>query len=253
MSECMSSRPIWIALVGNVIVAATTLGLLGWNGASAHAAARNTARFSMLWLALGFAAPGLVRFVKALPEEARLIQAFLAAHVVHFAVVVLLHLTFEPRPPAQHRIAALLRRAQRCSLHCFSDLPRGVHDKPSLAVAAAGDSARAGAPVAGCPQLACFSGTSLAERSDSACDAKPRRTSFLARGRRAGTAWNARCGETRGRTCRKSRSTNRIVPHARRRATFRSRSTAFLRSGRRRCLAGPVPLGLQQLRKKSNP
>jgi hypothetical protein len=108
MSECMSSRPIWIALAGNVIVAATTLGLLGWNGVSAHAAARNTARFSMLWLAVGFAAPGLVRFVKALPEEARLIQAFLAAHVVHFAVVVLLLLTFEARHLAQHRLQAVL-------------------------------------------------------------------------------------------------------------------------------------------------
>ena len=108
MSECMSSRPIWIALAGNVIVAATTLGLLGWNGASAHAAARNTARFSMLWLAVGFAAPGLLRFVKALPEEARLIQAFLAAHAVHFAVVVLLLVTFEARHLAQHRLQAML-------------------------------------------------------------------------------------------------------------------------------------------------
>jgi hypothetical protein len=104
----MSSRPIWIALVGNVIVAGATLGLLGWNGASAHAAARNTARFSMLWLAVGFAAPGLLRFVKALPEEARLIQAFLAAHLVHFAVVALLLVTFDARHFAQHRFQAVL-------------------------------------------------------------------------------------------------------------------------------------------------
>ena len=44
-------------------------------------------RFSVMWLTVGFAAPGLVRFVRALPAEARLIQAFVSAHLVHFATV----------------------------------------------------------------------------------------------------------------------------------------------------------------------
>lgn len=104
----MSTRPIWIAFVGNILVAGATLGLLGWNGPAMHVAARNTARFSMLWFATGFAAPGLLHFVKGLPDEARLIQAFLAAHVVHFSVVALLLSTFDTHHFMQHRLQGLL-------------------------------------------------------------------------------------------------------------------------------------------------
>jgi hypothetical protein len=92
----MGSRlPIWIAVAGNCAVAAVTYAVRGWNGAAAHAAARNTARFSMMWLVVGFAAPGLVRFVRALPAETRLVQAFVSAHLVHFATVGLLLARFE--------------------------------------------------------------------------------------------------------------------------------------------------------------
>ena len=67
-----------------------------------HTAARNTARFSMLWFMVGFAAPGLARWLRRLPSEARLIQAFTGAHAVHFAVVALLHATFEFAHVAKH-------------------------------------------------------------------------------------------------------------------------------------------------------
>jgi hypothetical protein len=97
-----SRTPIWIATAGNCVVAATTLALRGWSSAGVHAAARNTARFSMLWLMVGFAAPGLVRWLRGLPSEARLIQAFTAAHAVHFAVVALLLATFESAHIAKH-------------------------------------------------------------------------------------------------------------------------------------------------------
>lgn len=97
-----SYKPIWTAVLGNTLVAAATLLTLGWNSASAHAAARNTARFSMLSFAVGFAAPGLARLVRGLPEEARLIQAFLGAHIVHFAVVALVLMTFDAARVAQN-------------------------------------------------------------------------------------------------------------------------------------------------------
>ena len=91
MTDRMS---IWIAVAGNSLVCAVTFAIRGWNAGSAHAAARNTARFSMLWFIVGFGAPGVTRLVRTLPTEARLIQAFLAAHVVHFATVSILIATF---------------------------------------------------------------------------------------------------------------------------------------------------------------
>ena len=87
--------PIWIAVAGNCVVAAATYAVFGWNAAAAQAAARNTARFSLIWLTVGFAAPGLVRFMRTLPPETRLIQAFVSAHLVHFATVGLLLTIFE--------------------------------------------------------------------------------------------------------------------------------------------------------------
>jgi hypothetical protein len=103
----MTSRtPIWIAIAGNCVVTIATVALRGWSSAGVHAAARNTARFSVLWLMVGFAAPGLVRWLRGLPSEARLIQAFTAAHGVHFAVVALLHASFEYAHVAQHPVQA---------------------------------------------------------------------------------------------------------------------------------------------------
>ena len=96
------SWPIGIALLGNVIVASATYALRGWNVAGAHAAARNTARFSVLWFMAGLAAPGLARLLMSLADEVRLIQAFLAAHLVHFATVTALIVTFEGRHLREH-------------------------------------------------------------------------------------------------------------------------------------------------------
>lgn len=87
--------PIWIAVIGNTIVVAATFAVLGWNSASAHAAARNTARFSLIWFVVGFAASGLARWFPGLPREDRLVQAFLGAHIVHFGTVALILMTFD--------------------------------------------------------------------------------------------------------------------------------------------------------------
>lgn len=82
-----------IAAASNLGVAVTTVAIQGWNSGGAHAAARNTARFSCLVVA--FAAPGLARMVRGLPAGARLVRAFVAAHLVHFAVVAALIASFE--------------------------------------------------------------------------------------------------------------------------------------------------------------
>lgn len=90
-----------IAAASNLAVAVTTLAIRGWNAGGAHAAARNTARFSCLWFVAAFAAPGLARMVRGLPAGARLAQAFVAAHLVHFAVVTALIASFERAHLAQ--------------------------------------------------------------------------------------------------------------------------------------------------------
>jgi len=90
-----------IAAASNLCVALGTIGFRGWNTIGAHAAARNTARFSCLWFLVAFAAPGLTRLVGSLPAAAHLVRAFVAAHLVHFAVVAALIASFERRHLAQ--------------------------------------------------------------------------------------------------------------------------------------------------------
>lgn len=85
-----SVLPIWLAIVGNVLVASSTYAIVGWNAAGGHAAARNTARFSFLWFVFGFAAPGLQHVLAGIPAEARIIQAFVSAHMVHYCAVLMM-------------------------------------------------------------------------------------------------------------------------------------------------------------------
>lgn len=94
------------AAASNTLVALATIALRGWNAAGAHAAARNTARFSSLWFMVAFAAPGLTRLVRGLPAGARLVHAFVAAHLVHFAVVGALIASFETAHLAQKPLAS---------------------------------------------------------------------------------------------------------------------------------------------------
>jgi hypothetical protein len=94
--------PVWIALASNIVVASTTFALRGWNAGSAHAAARNTARFSALWFVVAFAAPGLLQWVRRLPSGIRLLQSFFAAHAVHFFTVALLLWSFERAHVTDH-------------------------------------------------------------------------------------------------------------------------------------------------------
>lgn len=92
----MSGGPLLgIAAISNLGVALGTLAIQGWNAEGAHAVARNTARFSALWFVVAFAAPGLARVIRGLPAGGHLVQVFVAAHLVHFAVVAALIANFE--------------------------------------------------------------------------------------------------------------------------------------------------------------
>ena len=109
----MSGRPLLgIAAISNLGVALGTVAIQGWNSGGAHAAARNTARFSALWFVVAFAAPGLARVIRGLPAGAHLVQAFVAAHLVHFAVVAALIANFErehlAREPLQSAAVLLI-------------------------------------------------------------------------------------------------------------------------------------------------
>jgi hypothetical protein len=93
-------------MASNVCVALGTILFRGWNAAGAHAAARNTARFSSLWFMVAFAAPGLTRLVRGVPVGARPVQAFVAAHLVHFGVIGALIASFETAHLVQKPIAS---------------------------------------------------------------------------------------------------------------------------------------------------
>jgi hypothetical protein len=94
--KVVSTRTLVLgAAATNLAVMATTYVVRGWNVVGAHAAARNTARFSALWFALAFAGPGLVRFFRGLPAPESLVRSFFAAHAVHFGAVAILLTRFE--------------------------------------------------------------------------------------------------------------------------------------------------------------
>jgi hypothetical protein len=98
------------AAATNLALVAATYLVRGWNVAGAHAAARNTARLSVVWFAVAFAAPGLVRFFRSLPAPPTLVHSFFAAHAVHFGAVAVLLSRFEFSHVSQHpgRAAAVV-------------------------------------------------------------------------------------------------------------------------------------------------
>jgi hypothetical protein len=105
----LSNRSLlWTAAAANALVAGSTYALEGWNRASAHAAARNTARLAGVCFLLAFAAPVMVRFVRRLPSQATLILAFVAAQGVHFATVLVVLFVFDREHVAQNPLRAAL-------------------------------------------------------------------------------------------------------------------------------------------------
>jgi hypothetical protein len=103
-------RLMLAAAVGNVLVIAGCFAMYGWNAEGAGVATRSTARFAICFFLAGFAAPGLRRWMAGYPEAAGLIQAFVAAQMVHFCAVIALHTKFaaEPVHLGAPQIAAVL-------------------------------------------------------------------------------------------------------------------------------------------------
>jgi len=84
------------AIIGNCVVVGLSFALSGWNAEGAGSATRNTARFAISFFLVGLAAPGLKRWARWVPEPFALIQAFVAAQMIHFGCVALLHTRFAP-------------------------------------------------------------------------------------------------------------------------------------------------------------
>jgi len=80
------------AAVANVAVLAASLAVYG-----AGSAARNTARLAAVVFLIVFAAPGLRRWIRV-PESPVLVAAYVAAQMVHYTAVALLHTVFASQP-----------------------------------------------------------------------------------------------------------------------------------------------------------
>lgn len=85
---------IAFAVIANLVIIALCFALSGWNEVGAGAATRNTARFATIFFLLGFASPGLRKWLNRWPEPWILLQTFVAAQFVHFGAVALLHTVF---------------------------------------------------------------------------------------------------------------------------------------------------------------
>jgi len=84
------------AIIGNCLVVGLSFAVFGWNAEGAGVATRSTARFAIAFFLVGLAAPGLKRWIRWFPDPFGLIQAFVAAQMIHFACVALLHTLFAP-------------------------------------------------------------------------------------------------------------------------------------------------------------
>jgi hypothetical protein len=82
------------AAIANCAIIAASLATLGLNEPGAGAATRFTARFAIVFFLIGFAAPGLRKWLAGFPDVWLWMQAFVAAQFVHFAAVILLHAAF---------------------------------------------------------------------------------------------------------------------------------------------------------------
>jgi len=84
--------------VSNVLIIGLCFATYGMDAEGAGVATRATARFAICFFLAGFAAPGLGKWLPWYPEGANLIQAFVAAQMVHFCSVIALHTKFATEP-----------------------------------------------------------------------------------------------------------------------------------------------------------
>jgi hypothetical protein len=99
VKDFLSSHKLLLtAAFCNVLIILLCLAVYGMNAEGAGTAARDTARFAICFFLAGFAAPGLRKWLHWYPDPAILIQAFVAAQMVHFCSVVALHTKFAAEP-----------------------------------------------------------------------------------------------------------------------------------------------------------
>jgi len=94
----LNRRLLSAAIVGNSVVVGLSFAVSGWNAEAAGNATRNTARFAIAFFLVGLAAPGLKRWISSFPEPSAFIHAFVAAQMIHYGCVALLHTRFAPGP-----------------------------------------------------------------------------------------------------------------------------------------------------------
>jgi len=92
----LDRRLLYAAVIVNCVIVGLSFAVSGWNVEGAVSATRNTARFAIAFFLTGLAAPGLKRWIAWFPEPFALIQAFVAAQMIHFGCVALLHTQFAP-------------------------------------------------------------------------------------------------------------------------------------------------------------
>jgi hypothetical protein len=90
----LDRRLLYAAVIGNCVIVGLSFAVSGWNVEGAGSATRNTARYAIAFFLTGLAAPGLKRWIPWFPEPFALIPAFVAAQMIHFGCVALLHTQF---------------------------------------------------------------------------------------------------------------------------------------------------------------
>jgi hypothetical protein len=98
MVSLSNRRLLLTAAFCNVVVIVLCFAVFGMNAEGAGAATRNTARFAICFFLAGFAAPGIRKWLPWFPQAETLIQAFVAAQMVHFCSVIALHTKFAAEP-----------------------------------------------------------------------------------------------------------------------------------------------------------
>jgi hypothetical protein len=93
-SPSFRQKLLAFAAIAHCAIIVASFATFGLNEPGAGAATRFTARFAIVFFLIGFAAPGLRKWLTGFPDGSLWMQAFVVAQFVHFAAVILLHATF---------------------------------------------------------------------------------------------------------------------------------------------------------------
>jgi hypothetical protein len=93
-SPSFRQKLLAFAAFANCAIVVASFVTLGLNEPGVGAATRFTARFAIVFFLIGFAAPGLRKWLAWIPDGSPWMQAFVVAQFVHFAAVTPLHTAF---------------------------------------------------------------------------------------------------------------------------------------------------------------